>query len=487
MRAPCAGPGGACARAASPRRSRRGASARRVLTSAKTSVAPVADDQVDLAVARAVVARHELETEPPEVHPARAARRGGPSSWRGSVWSSRPTLGAGWRRSAPRVSATPRRRIAVAASPSRARVDCAASARSGHACRGAPLRRFAWCAVATVGPSVAAVIARVTTFTIDGLDPQPVVVEADLRAGLPAFTIVGLADRAVSEARERVKAAILNAGFEFPQRRVTVNLAPAHLRKAGGGFDLAIACAILAAEAERSRGTRPRTAGGLRRALAERRGARLPGHARGRRGRAPARARGTRSSRSSARCEAGARRRCRRARHRAPRAAGRGPARRAAANRRRSRRPPRRWFRLPDLCDVRGHAAPIEALTVAAAGAHHLLLCRSAGQRQDDARAAAALDPAAARIRRGARGHADPQRSRRCTAAPASSSARPFRAPHHTTSAAGLVGGGRPPALGRRRWPTAASCSSTSWPSSTGRALESLRQPLEDGHVDDRA
>ena len=54
-------------------------------------------------------------------------------------------------------------------------------------------------------------IARVTTFTIDGLDPRPVVVEADLRAGLPGFTIVGLADRAVSEARERVKAAILAA------------------------------------------------------------------------------------------------------------------------------------------------------------------------------------------------------------------------------------------------------------------------------------
>ena len=89
-------------------------------------------------------------------------------------------------------------------------------------------------------------LARVTTFTIDGLDPRRVTVEIDVRAGLPNFAIVGLADRAVREARERVRAAILNSGFEFPLKRVTVNLAPASMRKAGPGFDLAIACAILA-------------------------------------------------------------------------------------------------------------------------------------------------------------------------------------------------------------------------------------------------
>src|SRR5256885_5304101 len=89
-------------------------------------------------------------------------------------------------------------------------------------------------------------IARVTTFAIDGVASRRVWVEADIRAGLPAFTVVGLADRAVREARERVRAAILNSGFEFPLKRVTVNLAPASMRKAGPGFDLAIACAILA-------------------------------------------------------------------------------------------------------------------------------------------------------------------------------------------------------------------------------------------------
>ena len=81
-------------------------------------------------------------------------------------------------------------------------------------------------------PSVAGMLARVTTFTIDGLEPRRVTVEIDVRAGLPNFTIVGLADRAVREARERVRAAILNSGFEFPLKRVTVNLAPASLRKA---------------------------------------------------------------------------------------------------------------------------------------------------------------------------------------------------------------------------------------------------------------
>jgi magnesium chelatase family protein len=67
----------------------------------------------------------------------------------------------------------------------------------------------------------------------------PVRVEVDISNGLPAFTIVGLTDRAIQEARERVKPAIRNAGFKFPQRRVTVNLAPAELPKEGTAFDLA--------------------------------------------------------------------------------------------------------------------------------------------------------------------------------------------------------------------------------------------------------
>src|SRR6266403_1486071 len=92
-------------------------------------------------------------------------------------------------------------------------------------------------------------LARAHTFTIDGLQTRHVTVEVDIRAGLPAFTIVGLADAAVREARERVRAAILNSGFEFPGRRITANLAPGDVPKAGPGLDLALACAVAAARA----------------------------------------------------------------------------------------------------------------------------------------------------------------------------------------------------------------------------------------------
>src|SRR3954452_11935140 len=90
--------------------------------------------------------------------------------------------------------------------------------------------------------------ACVTTFAVHGLDSQRVTVEVDIRDGLETFAIVGLPDRAVRESRERVRAALRNSGFDFPKRRITVNLAPADVRKAGPAFDLAIAVGILAAD-----------------------------------------------------------------------------------------------------------------------------------------------------------------------------------------------------------------------------------------------
>ena len=93
-------------------------------------------------------------------------------------------------------------------------------------------------------------LARVNGFTLDGVLARRVWVEADVRKGLPAFTIVGLADKAVREARERVRAAITNGGFVFPDGRITISLAPAALRKVGPGFDLPVAVAILAATGE---------------------------------------------------------------------------------------------------------------------------------------------------------------------------------------------------------------------------------------------
>src|SRR5262245_20573786 len=84
--------------------------------------------------------------------------------------------------------------------------------------------------------------------TVFGVDACTVQVEVDVSFGLPMFTMVGLPDASVRESRDRVKSAIRNSGFEFPPHRVTVNLAPADVRKAGSSFDLPIALGILAAQ-----------------------------------------------------------------------------------------------------------------------------------------------------------------------------------------------------------------------------------------------
>src|SRR5918997_7149799 len=91
------------------------------------------------------------------------------------------------------------------------------------------------------------VLARTVTHALVGLDARKVEVEAHLQNGLPALAIVGLADRACQVAKHRVRSGIASAELEWPQRRITVNLAPAGLRKEGSGFDLPIALAILAA------------------------------------------------------------------------------------------------------------------------------------------------------------------------------------------------------------------------------------------------
>ncbi|MDR5684151.1 MAG: YifB family Mg chelatase-like AAA ATPase [Armatimonadota bacterium] len=90
-------------------------------------------------------------------------------------------------------------------------------------------------------------LAKAMSVAVLGLDAYPVNVEVDVATGLPAFTIVGLPDAAVQEAKERVRAAIKNANFEVPARRITVNLAPADVRKEGPAFDLPMAVAVLAA------------------------------------------------------------------------------------------------------------------------------------------------------------------------------------------------------------------------------------------------
>ena len=90
-------------------------------------------------------------------------------------------------------------------------------------------------------------IARVNSFAFSGIDAQRVEVQVQIASGLPAFLMVGLPDKAVGEARERVRAALTSMGLALPPKRILVNLAPADMLKEGSHFDLPVALAVLAA------------------------------------------------------------------------------------------------------------------------------------------------------------------------------------------------------------------------------------------------
>jgi magnesium chelatase family protein len=329
-------------------------------------------------------------------------------------------------------------------------------------------------------------LAHVTTFAIHGVESRRVTVEVDLRAGLPAFTIVGLGDRAVREARERVRAAILNSGFEFPQRRLTVNLAPAYLRKEGPGFDLAIACGVLAASGQLPPERLARV--GVHGELA------LGGQLRPCRG-TLAVAEGTRRSGlaglvvpESLAGEAalvddieihgaadlsGV----------AAILRGEDPGERRAAVALDDLEPEIDAARgLPDLADVRGHREPLRALVVAAAGGHNLLLAGppGTGKTMLARRLPSILPPLG-------RGEAVEVTRIQSIAglrrAGGLSSERPFRAPHHTISASGLVGGGALPMPGEATLAHHGVLFLDELAEFSRGALEALRQPLEDGRV----
>ncbi len=324
-------------------------------------------------------------------------------------------------------------------------------------------------------------VTEVMTFAIDGLRPQAVVVEADLRRGLPSFTIVGLADRAVAEARERVRAALVNCGFEFPMRRLTVNLAPAHLRKAGPGFDLAIACAILAASGQIPSDSLARTAlfgelslGGelrpCRGALAVAEGAQRAG---------------LESLIVPSECAAEARLvgsiRVGALSVLSDLSAVLSGESDSSGDELPAQPTPESLY-LPDLADVRGHRAVIDALTVAAAGGHNLLLSGppGTGKTMIARRLPSILPPLSrpealevTRIQSIAGLGVDGALADR----------RPFRAPHHTISAAGLVGGGAVPIPGEATLAHRGVLFLDELSEFDRRALEALRQPLEDGAV----
>ena len=96
-------------------------------------------------------------------------------------------------------------------------------------------------------------LARVFSASVYGIEARPVIIEADVRKGMPGFQIVGLPDSTVRESRERIGSAIRNSGFELPNRKITINLAPADFKKEGSAFDLPIAIGILAATGQLDR------------------------------------------------------------------------------------------------------------------------------------------------------------------------------------------------------------------------------------------
>lgn len=324
------------------------------------------------------------------------------------------------------------------------------------------------------------VLARVITFALDGFDARQVWVEVDVRAGLPAFNVVGLGDKAVREARERVHAAILNQGFAFPQKRITANLAPAYLRKTGPSFDLPLALGVLAASEQLPRERLDSVAvfGELS----------LSGDVRP--------ARGTLAVAEGARREGVEVLVL--ARERADEAAlvdglvvgAVTTLREAVEGLREGVLPPppaipvvpRDSAEEPDLADVEGQPFAVHALTVAAAGGHNLLMQGppGTGKTMLARRLPGILPPltnsealevtrvhSVAGLRRG----------------PGLVTVRPFRAPHHGTSPSGLVGGGSAPEPGEASLAHHGVLFLDELAEFPRPSLEALRQPLEDGHI----
>jgi magnesium chelatase family protein len=323
------------------------------------------------------------------------------------------------------------------------------------------------------------VFAIARTFALHGVAARPVRVEVDVGNGLPNFFIVGLPDTAVREARERVRGALQNSGFDFPMQRIVANLAPADLPKVGPAFDLAIAVALLAASGQLPVGLLERYAFAGELAL--------DGSIRAARGvLAMAEAANGAVDGIVVAPESG------------PEAAlvpglevlslerldqlvelASGEWRPAAPE---PLEMPSLEEGLPDIADLRGQPYLRRALEVVAAGGHSLLMIGppGAGKSMAARRLPSLMPPL---------GRAEALETTRIASACGQTTGepvlagRPFRAPHHTISSAGLVGGGSPPRPGEVTLAHKGILFLDELGEFSRPALEALRQPLEDGRV----